>query len=169
MFTRDHRHSLIIGFKAATDRKAIELLKTYIAYVQTKKAAPSLPLSPMTLKDDVETRPESCVTANAEWVLPWVWRRRAADTTFAMVMTSAWLTSACSIPVTESHPAFVLVATHAENAFDVFHVRQGQNLRTGLLTTRRSYLGMFSPMSLYQTRQIQRRHCISCGGWCDHS
>jgi hypothetical protein len=67
-------------------------------------------------------RPEDCVIANAEWVFPWVWRRRATDMSFAMVTTSAWLNFACSGQLTEGHPVFKLILEHADNAFDIFHV-----------------------------------------------
>jgi hypothetical protein len=66
------------------------------------------------------------VIVNAEWCIPWLWRRRAADTQFVMVMTSAWLGSACSGPLSETHPVFRLIVKHADNAFDVFHVSDGK-------------------------------------------
>jgi hypothetical protein len=88
------------------------------------------PLSTRTLsRNEIEARPEACVISNAEWVLPWVWRRRATDTSFAMVTTSAWLTSVCSGQLTDKHPVSNLILEHAENAFEVFHVSGDGNLQ----------------------------------------
>lgn len=115
--------NLPTGFKPSTDSKAIELLKVFIAYrhMQVGSAASS----PITAKSPGlrEPGPEECVTAHAEWMLPWIWKRRATDADFAMVMTSAWLNTSCSGSMLDiKHPVYLLVKQHVDAAFEVFHV-----------------------------------------------
>jgi hypothetical protein len=74
------------------------------------------------MMDGQAVRAEACVTASAEWFLPWLWRRRNIDTDFAMVATSAWLRAVYSGPVTIAHPAVRLIAEHVDHAIEIFHV-----------------------------------------------
>ncbi|KAF8251783.1 hypothetical protein K440DRAFT_637026 [Wilcoxina mikolae CBS 423.85] len=94
----------------------------YISHVHLQRTSTTSPLSSKTsLREELESRPEACIIANAEWCIPWLWRKRAADTQFVIVMTSAWLGSACNGPLSKAHPVFRLIEKHADNAFDVFH------------------------------------------------
>ena len=115
--------------KPSTDLKAIELLKVYISHVhQLRSTAPAATAATAaaatSFRHHVESCPEACVVANADWCLPWLWRRRAADAPLAMAMTSAWLEAACcgAGPLSDRHPVFRLVLEYSDYAFDVFHV-----------------------------------------------
>lgn len=71
----------------------------------------------------VQQRPDECVIAHAEWVLPWIWKRRATDADFAMVLTGSWLNTSCLGPnLGPEHPVYRLVKQHYDAAFEVFHV-----------------------------------------------
>lgn len=115
----------LLGFKPSTDAKAIELLKTYIAYRRMQITRKTLSgVSRSNSKQDVRDRPEACVVQNSRWVLPWLWKRRGVDTEFAMIVTSAWLVSwSVDTTLATGHPICQLTRAHSEGAFEIFHVR----------------------------------------------
>ena len=125
------RYSRKTGFKPCSDARAVELLQIYISYVcrhphmvLSKTPATTVLNSNATSCNDLQISPESCLAANAEWAIPWVWKRRSTDSTFAMAMTTTWLAAACNGPLSETHAAFKIISKHAESAFSVFHVSQ---------------------------------------------
>lgn len=61
-----------------------------------------------------EFRPESCITMNAKWVLPWMWQRRNTDLEFVMLMTCEWMLMLCGTEaeLVVGHPVFELMEKH---------------------------------------------------------
>lgn len=119
---RGNRCSRQLDFKPCSDAKVIELLHDYISYVSLLPRVSKSKTPKATARDALELGPQSFVAANAEWVIPWLWKRRATDSTFVMAMTATWLETTCTGEWSETHVVFKIISEHAETAFSVFHV-----------------------------------------------
>ncbi|TGZ76854.1 hypothetical protein EX30DRAFT_227509 [Ascodesmis nigricans] len=67
--------------------------------------------------------PHDFIVSHADWILPWLWRRRAVQPHFVSNMTISWLLTTYGRygKPKKSHPVYVLVSKHTSSAFEVFH------------------------------------------------
>lgn len=132
------------AFKPSTDMGAIQLLKLYITHRASLARFITTPSSSRTVLPGVDASPETCIAANGDWCLPWLWKRRAADSEFVLAVTSAWIMTACSKgrPIKKGDRVYQIFLAHRESGFSVIHVR---NLSPGILQFRSDCLaGLFS-------------------------
>ncbi|KAI5793595.1 hypothetical protein FPQ18DRAFT_425951 [Pyronema domesticum] len=101
--------------RALADKKAIEALAKYVDYTRKQQ-----PARGEEFKGYFQL---------AEWLLPWLWRRRGIDQLFVWKVTLNWLQQIFlgeneRVEVKELHPAILLMEQHAELVFPVFDVNK---------------------------------------------
>lgn len=136
-----------IDFKPSTDLKAIELLKIFVSHrnAEALRDGVSAPTSFLAAPGKPESVPEACIIMNAEWVLPWMWRRRNTDLEFVILMTSVWMFALWEERevLMDEHPMFKVMVKH-HIVLEVFNVsyRSGQIDQTADYSMVRTSLGI---------------------------
>lgn len=71
-------------------------------------------MSSVSATERFELRPEGCITMNAKWVLPWMWKRRNTDLEFIMLVTCEWMLALCRAKeeLMDEHPVFEVMKKH---------------------------------------------------------
>lgn len=125
--------------RALADKKAIEALAKYVDYTRKQQ-----PARGEEFKGYFQL---------AEWLLPWLWRRRGIDQLFVWKVTLNWLQQIFlgeneRVEVKELHPAILLMEQHAELVFPVFDVSKARRRSKDsprLTRFARIFFGLCSP------------------------
>lgn len=127
-------------------------------------------MSSVSATERFELRPEGCITMNAKWVLPWMWKRRNTDLEFVMLVTCEWMLALCRAKeeLIDEHPVFEVIKKHGV-VLSVFTVSLSRSrTRNGFTDrgVRRIFSNTSSRTTLYRVRGIRKQpKFASIGFW----
>lgn len=118
-------------------------------------------MSSVSATERFELRPEGCITMNAKWVLPWMWKRRNTDLEFVMLVTCEWMLALCRAKeeLIDEHPVFEVMKKHGV-VLSVFTVSLSRSRTRNGFTDRsvkRTFSNTSSHTTLYRARGIRKQ------------